>query len=340
MKLPRLRRARQPLAPRHVHFVATRDGWRIALHRYPAPPGSARRDPVFLCHGLGSNRFDLDAPHASLAQYLNRAGFDAWVVELRGGGQSSRPRWYNRLRYDWNFDDYLYHDLPAALSFIHHETGRPKVHWVGHSMGGMLAYAYLAIWNDHSVRSVVTAGSPSFSRIERPILDTLLTVHRAARPIRRVPNRALGHLASLAPRLARDTVGQLLLNPRHVSAVEVRSLLRLAVEDIPLTLIDQFASWYHRKEFRLSYGTFDFREALRHIRTPILVIAGARDWLTPPEDLRLVYEQLGSPDKSFIVAGKDHGFSENYGHVDLILGNRAESEIYPHVLAWLERCEG
>jgi pimeloyl-ACP methyl ester carboxylesterase len=324
-----------------LYYARTRDGWRIALHRYRPTGGATYREPVFLCHGLGSNRFDLDAPGTSLARYLSRAGFDSWVVELRGGGASSRPRFYNRLRFNWNFDDYLYHDLPAALALIHKVTRESKVHWVGHSMGGMLAYAYLAVWNDTSIRSVVTAGSPAFSTIERPLLDWVVGMRILARPINRIPNRILGRLASYAPGLALNSIGHLLCNPRNMDPRAVKRFLRQSLEDIPVSLVEQFASWYRNKAFRLSYGTFDYREALRHIRVPVLVVAGARDWLVPPHDLRSVFEQLGSRDKHFFLAGKDAGLKENYGHVDLILGTRALSEIFPRILHWLdERSQG
>ena len=332
--LKRLWRPKDRLEPT-TYFAQTRDGWKIALHRYKPERRSNTRPPVLLCHGLSSNRYDMDAPHSSLAKYLCRAGYDAWVVELRGSGCSSRPTLFNRLHYDWNFDDYLYHDLPAALKLILDKTHKTDVHWVGHSMGGMLAYAYLAVWGDQSIRSVVTAGSPAFSHIDRPILDAILTLYRLARPIKRVPLRTLAHLAAVVAGPLKNTFGWFVANPRQVESWRVRQLLRLAVEDIPITLVDQFASWYHNKEFSLSYGTFNFREALQGISAPMLIIAGSRDWLTPPEDLEYVFEQLGSSDKTFFRAGKEVGFKTEYGHIDLILGKRAKEEVFPVIRDWL-----
>ena len=84
------------------HSATTDDGWTLALYRYP-PIGHWRENqpPVFLCHGLGANRFNLDAPgKLSLAKWLSEKGFDAWVVELRGAGKSSRPTRKNELEYD------------------------------------------------------------------------------------------------------------------------------------------------------------------------------------------------------------------------------------------------
>ena len=73
-----------------IHFVGTRDGWRIALYHYPA--ASHRYEtPILLCHGLGANRFNFDlGPEVSLARYLQQEGFDVWSIDLRGRGLSGR----------------------------------------------------------------------------------------------------------------------------------------------------------------------------------------------------------------------------------------------------------
>src|SRR5262245_61972458 len=78
----------------------TRDGWRLALYRFRPRRGS-HRTPVLLCHGMSSNRWDMDGPgRISIARYLRRQGYDVWVVELRGAGRSTRPTWWNGKRYN------------------------------------------------------------------------------------------------------------------------------------------------------------------------------------------------------------------------------------------------
>ena len=77
------------------YSARTRDGWRLALYRFPLRR-SAHRTPVLLCHGMSSNRWDMDGPgRISMARYLQRRGYDVWVVELRGAGRSTRPTWWN-----------------------------------------------------------------------------------------------------------------------------------------------------------------------------------------------------------------------------------------------------
>jgi predicted alpha/beta hydrolase len=109
-----------------VHFVTTADGWRLALSHYPPPGALHTRLPVLLCHGLGANRFSFDLGRdPSLALYLASAGFEVWVLELRGHGRSDRPGWFSSRRFGWSFDDYLYGDFPAAIEKVQELTGKP-----------------------------------------------------------------------------------------------------------------------------------------------------------------------------------------------------------------------
>ncbi|HVJ88667.1 MAG TPA: alpha/beta fold hydrolase, partial [Labilithrix sp.] len=141
-----------------VHFATTHDGWRLALSRYQ-PSRATRNFPVVLCHGLAASYigFDLD-PEVSLARRLRSLGYDVWAIELRGHGLSDLPSLFGKQRYAWTFDDYLERDAPCILDFIRAETGIDGVHWIGHSMGGILLYALIAT-GCKAIRSGVTVAS-------------------------------------------------------------------------------------------------------------------------------------------------------------------------------------
>ena len=66
------------------------------------------------------------------------------------------------------------------------------------------------------------------------------------------------------------------------------------------------------------------------------IFAGAGDGLTPPEDVRTVYDRISSTDKEWILCGRDHGFTADFGHIDLVLGTRAPAEVFPHIARWIE----
>src|SRR5205814_884146 len=90
-----------------------------------------RRGAVMLVHGLGANRFSLHCEGRSLAAWLATRGFECFVPELRGAGESERPK------VSWDLDDYLERDVPALLEAVTRRALGP-VDWVGHSLGGVL----------------------------------------------------------------------------------------------------------------------------------------------------------------------------------------------------------
>lgn len=324
------------------YAARTRDGWSIALHRFPCAL-SAHRTPVVLCHGMGSNRRNMDGPgRLSLARYLARRGYDAWVLELRGAGHSTRPSWWNGKAYNWTFEDYVHHDARAALRLVLRETGAAQVHWVGHSMGGMIAYALLMSPAHAKIASAVTLGSPTMSQVGHPLLDfgiPYATLLRYLPP--RLPSGTLARiaapLAAWVARFGRRPLAELGFHEDNIDPALLRLLMLTAVEDIPVSLLREFARWYETKSMSDVYAMFDFTEHLERIAAPLLVIAGSKDELTPVRDLQRVYERVSSPDKEFRILGREHGARCDYSHADLVLGRNAPDDVFPLVYGWLER---
>ncbi|MBI4515173.1 MAG: alpha/beta fold hydrolase [Deltaproteobacteria bacterium] len=326
--------------PEH-YYAYTRDHWRLALYRY-VPRRGSHRTPVLLCHGMSSNRWDMDGPgRISLARHLVRRGYDVWNVELRGAGRSTRPTWWNGKRYNWTFEDYVQHDAPAALQVVLRETGARQVHWVGHSMGGMIAYALLMSPVHDKIASAVTLGSPTMTKVGHPLLDFGVPYRWLLRLLPpRVPVGILARLGfPFAPWIYRGwehTIRELGWCEGNASLPLLRALMLTAVDDLPASLLREFARWYENKAMHDRYAMFDFTEHLERITAPVLIIAGSKDGLTPVRDLEAVYRRLSSRDKAFRIIGKAQGFAHDYSHADLILGLHAPEDVYPVVVQWLD----
>src|SRR5262249_19216077 len=108
-----------PRFPDEIHYATTTDGWRLAILRYRAEG----RPAVLLVHGLAVSSANFDLHDRSLARALQAAGYDVWVLELRGRGLSTRPQLFSKVRYDWSFDEYAERDLPAACDEVLRATG-------------------------------------------------------------------------------------------------------------------------------------------------------------------------------------------------------------------------
>lgn len=296
----------------------------MALGRYHPREGRRFVEPVILCHGLGNNRFtmDLDERH-SLARHLARAGFEAWVLELRGRGLAGVP-------IDATFDDQAIHDVTTALETVR-STGAGEVLWVGHSKGGLLLYAHLARFAGAPIRAGVTLGSP-FTLALQPGLKLFL---RRIQPLLTrgvLPTAQLGRLAPLG--LPPGPITRYLVHDGNIDVEIAKLALSTIAADVPGGVARQFARWVKTGRFDGEDG-LDYR-ALSHVQQPFLLVAGTHDLLAPPLAVARAREALGGPVK-LVVAGSAHGFRGDYGHGDLLFGRHAPDEIYPLVENFLAK---
>lgn len=318
-----------------LHFAATPDGWRLALHRH-RPAAARDAPPALLCAGYGCNRhfLDFDDRH-SLASFLRRRGFDVWIVELRGRGLSHPTRSCRRPGV-WTFDDLAQTDLPAVIRYVSAVTGR-RIAWVGHSLGGLVLYACLACRSDVAavVETGVTIGSPVvfpassvalFGRVGQVLLRLPLGDT--------VPQRAvLGLLWNLASTTAALGVG---MNPANVDRRLVGRALRRALGDVSRHKLRQLATWALDGVFASADGSIDYRAGLARVSRPLLIAAGRADRLATPAAVACALDHLPPGLGTFREFGCAAGDSVDYGHVDLILGRAAPREVFPTVAAWLD----
>lgn len=326
-----------PVAADEIHFARTPDGWRLALHRHTVRGGP----PVLLCGGYACNRFFIDYDERySLARFLARAGFDAWVVELRGRGLSHPTRLCARPR-AWTFDDLAGVDVPVAIEHVAAVTGR-RVAWIGHSMGGMVLYAWLGRQGGrpHPVHAGVTIASPVFFPPASSILFHRLGAALLGIPLGdTIPQRwVLAGLWGLASRSDALEVG---MNPANIDREVVGRALRRFIGNAPRLKLQQLARWALEGTFASVDGRIDYRAALGGVMTPLLLVAGSVDRLATPTAVRRALDHLPASSASYLEFGRAHGHSIDYGHVDLILGRAAPAEVFPAVARWLrERDEG
>ncbi|HOX44931.1 MAG TPA: alpha/beta fold hydrolase [Myxococcota bacterium] len=322
------------------YLLRCADGWALHVVRYRPPAGAPTgRGPALFVHGMGANRhnFDLNARH-SLARDASRSGFDAFVVELRGRGRSQPPP---GVRANWCFDDFLERDLPVVMELVARETGQP-VHWVGHSMGGMLGLAWAVRHGEEQLRSLSLFGTPlAFARgqlglqawslvvqLQRflPTLDQEAWGRRLVPVVRRIPRALRPFLRFLA-------------NPDNVDLETTADIFGHLVTNEAPALILQFADWVRAGEFRTADRSFSFTQHLARVHRPVLMVCGREDLMAPLQASARHLPRLGSQDVQRIVLSRANGFSADYGHGDLIIGRNAPVEVYPIVLAWLRAVE-
>lgn len=257
--------------------------------------------PVILLHGSFSNRRFWYSPKGiGMGAYLARAGFDVWIPEMRGHGLSARNEAYRHNC----VADYARYDLPAIAAFVAEQSGQAP-HWIGHSLGGTTLAAALGghYLDARHVASVALFGSQ---------------VSRSFWPLKVPPLQWGARL--------------LLKRFEHFSGPRFKR----GPEDEPMGVLMESMRW------RGLFGRFgdkkdDWWAGLQHVTVPLLCVAGSGDHQDPEWACRELFEQFGSEHKTFLSLGRAHGFSEDFGHVQMLVSKAAQAQVWPQVVDWLNQ---
>ncbi len=291
-------------------MISARDGVPLCLSRVEtqradsARPRSCRtrsyRTAVLLLHGSYTQRgFWVSRKGLGLASFLAARGFDVWLLEKRGHGRSPKTASYARF----TAHQVITCDLPAALDCILASTDAPLA-LVGHSAGGLYALAALGLGLlPRRLAAMVVAGTQLRDRAPWLVLPGVS-----------------GLLGMLVGGLGRLPANRLGMGPEPEPAGEVREFLRWRQPGVPWQGPDGVSYLQHAAAARL----------------PLLVMAGAADQQHPPASCFKFVEPFTAAHIEQLELGRSHGFSRDFGHVDMFVSKAAAAEVWPRVADWLE----
>ncbi|MCP4643683.1 MAG: alpha/beta hydrolase [bacterium] len=314
----------EPVFADEVHTIMTHDRWLLKMHRRLPQGGSG--EPVFLCHSLTSNHLNFELPEgASMVDALSAAGYDCWTIDLRGCTTAVPPTGHKRSQVV--VDDYLLRDIPAALKHICDATGYDKVHWIGHSLGGMLLYAHDVCAKGEHVASGVTLGaSLGFDGVEHRGMPAVLGLAL------RFP-RVLRGLSPWVPFLRPKNV--IPVNWANVHPGMGRGDFLHALEYPPPLVAQELDYWATNSEWKMRSGQFDVKANLNKVRTPLLAMYAVSDTFIPLDQAKAFIDALPGKDKKMVILGKDAGFSADYDHGEMTIGKEGTDEVFPLIVDWL-----
>ncbi len=339
----------------------TKDGWTLVAHHYrPTRAPKPGAMPVILCHGLTYNAsfWDLD-PAVSFASYLASQGYDVWSIDLRGSGMSQKWVWKldeapdmlvgSAIRKlsngklaptgyatadpkfaNWSLDHHIVYDVPAAVRFVRKQTGAPEVAWVGHSMGGIVAIAHLARYNNPGIGRLVTVGS----QVTMP--NGQLPLQFLAEMLQSRQLQLTGQLrGEELVNASRTSVQNMFFNVRNVDS-KIYEALSGSATDIPgMALMQQYSVLGKRGELWDAKQQFSYAQSLGNITVPMFISCGAADQFAPPVVQKFLYDHVGSADKTMVIFGREQGFAVDAGHDDALVGLNSQAQVYPVIEKWL-----
>ena len=315
--------------------IPTSDGsWVGLIHL--EPEGTPRNStPLVLCHGFTSTSVTFDLGNGrGLGPYLAGLGYDVWMVDLRGRAHLPKQK---TSEYDWTFDTYLDFDLPAVIQAVRNHTKSEKVTWIGHSMGGLLIYAYLGKYGQDQVAKIITIGSPVLFSPKDDLVNRMLKLgERFINPENGLVAEPFAKGFARAISKSKGKYTKWVINPDNLSEETTFRYIANSVPDLSGGVINQLHGWATEKRFGSLDGQIDYRANISKITVPALVLAGKLDHLAPSWSVYYGYEKLSSMDKTFVLLGQANGAMEDPGHGGIVLGDRAETEIYPIIAGWLD----
>ncbi len=298
--------------------------------------GTAEHAPVLMIHGIASNSLIFDfSEKSSLAETVARRGHAVYSLDLRGWGLSKTER-----SDPITLDDFLKLDLPAAISRIAEIEHTPELHLVGHSMGGILAYALLGTEKHGVARGVVSlvciAAALDYSG-SGSVFERILTLLPLARGIKRFNYEVLAAVLGRLPRQVPRTVREVNFWPENMDDEDVRSFYLEVISNIPAPLLAQLASAVRGGGLRSIDGSVNYLEHMGAVDVPVLSLAGDMDPQCPPAAAKDSFDRLGAREKGeFKIIGRETGYPRHYGHMDLLISRYGAEEVHPLIVDWLE----
>ncbi|MDD5128003.1 MAG: lysophospholipase [Dehalococcoidales bacterium] len=251
-------------------------------------PSDRPRAILLVVHGLAEH----GGRYGNLVNHFVTAGYTVYSFDHSGHGRSEGTRCYVP-----RFADYLA-DLRKMIDIIHAEQPDQKIYLVGHSMGGLIAAAFTALYQSGLAGLVLAAPTykagvsiSPFSRAMAPILSVLLP--------------KMGVTALDASAICRDEavvsayINDPLVYRGKVTARLGAELLR-AMQRLPSLLAE--------------------------IKLPVLILQGTADRLTNPKGSCELYELLGTPDKTL---QKYEGFYHE------VFNEAGREQVFADMEAWL-----
>jgi|GEM_PF-256238 len=337
------------LMPCRDAVIRTSDGWLLGVRHYrPANPDPAKL-PVVLCHGLGLNATFWTITDDHLPEQLNEAGYNVFVYDCRGSGDST-PESYRRINQvlrntfvpergerAWTTDDQAFYDIPAVLDHVRSVTGKEQVNWVGHSLGGMLMFTFLQLHPDrHRIANFVGMGSTA---VVMPTKDSL-EMSRANRGLRTILSIVSTSRIARPMRFGRPPglayIDRFYYTRDNVDSLTVDRFYGYTLEDPGQAALLQLQPYLTEGRFKSADGTVDYTEHLDLLVTPTLFVAGEGDVMADIPSKTWTFDRIAAKDKTMLHFGKKHGHELDYGHCDLVWARSAPREIFPEIIRWLD----
>ncbi|WP_078128256.1 alpha/beta hydrolase [Leptospira alexanderi] len=325
-----------------IHHPKTEDGWDLTLEHFPPAPGSpSKKYPVILCHGSIANRTYMKINEkSSIVGRLQKEGYDVWLLDLRGRRDAGYPSlFFGDKTFSYGTDDYIQYDADAAIKHVLNSTGKDKVNWIGHSMGGMIIYSRIGSLGEKRIVNFVAIGSSAILDSPSSALKRWVSLSWLANVLPVVPSETWIGIegATGIPFLPQKFLKEVFWHEPNIDSSILSGVKTTSINPGTKKEVLQFQDLVESGELRSLDRKISYSNGLKNIKIPTLLIAGRRDKIGTTYSLRYAYDTISSEDKTLFIVSRANNHSEDYGHMDLIVGKNADKDVFIPLVAWLNK---
>jgi len=313
-------------------YVTTADGWSLRMRRTTSPHHfDPKTKPLLIVPGYGMNSFifSYHPKGTSMERCLAEGGYEVWALDLRGQGHS-KPE---KARHgESSLVNYATVDLPAAIDRV---LGATKTHahsvsLIGCSLGGSIAYGYLANSKRPRVSELIAMGAPLIWNEIHPLIRVAFSSPSVAGAFRMSGTRALVRTAF--PILER--VPSLLALYMNAATIDTACMSEMAqtVEDPEPSVNRDIAIWMRDRDLRMR--GVNVTQAMRRQTMPLLVVVSNQDGIVPERTAVAAADVWGGDDVEILRVGDDDNW---YAHANLFVADDAPRLVFDPIIRWLRR---
>ena len=341
-------RVRRPLrlSPPEVHDFPSRDGVGLRLTRYRG----GQKGPVILSPGFGTSgeAFNLDTVETNLPEFLFAHGYDVWIFDYRASPAlpSSATQ--------FTLDDIAANDYPAAVALVRDVSRADTVQVMAHCVGS-LTFLMAMAGGLEGVRSAVSSAltlhpvAPFLNRLKSRLhlasilraigMQTLTTdVRKDARIGERMFDRMLRLYPSQDRCYSPFCRRVLFLYGEVYDHSKLNEATHAALPEVfgaaNLTTFKQISLVLNKHHAISADGREAYLPEASRLRIPIAFVHGENNQLFLPKGSETTFRFLCEANGPQYYV---RHVVPNYAHMDCFVGKDADRDVFPIVLAELDK---
>ncbi len=296
--------------------------------------------PLVIVPPLAVNMLIYDLfPERSLVKYFVAQGFDVYLIDW---GMPTRKHTH------YNLNTYVSEFMPEFLAKVREHSGQQQLSLHGWSMGGIFTLCYTALTHDPDIRNLVILGTPINSHASGAIGKVYQAIERRAEWVRKNTGFRIHNLNPQwlhTPGWA-NVVGFKMTNPMGSLMGYWELVVKLADRQFVVNhattsaFLDKMVAYpggivqdmmvriWIDNELAKGYMQIGKKEVrLADIQCALWAGAGKSDNMVTKAAVETLMDHVSSSDKEFVVVAG--------GHMGILSGSKAPSDVWPKVADWL-----